>query len=508
MPTHSFSGEPAVCRTHRSFRITTALPQSGFVFLSWILTGYVFCQAPPPPLPEPSEQSAAEAPASQKPVDLPILLPWGLTVGLLGLLILNKYPLGRPQRNNQLGQESLGVSQSIADALKEAKETAESANRAKDEFLAALSHELRSPLNPVLLLASEYARSTDLPLRLREDFQIILKNVRLQARLIDDLLDLNRIQRGGISISARRLNLKTVLSDACEGIQSEAQERDVRIQVECPQAECMIRGDTTRLHQILGNVLRNAIKFAPRQTSVTARLTLSASIARVTISDCGPGIPTEDIARIFSPFVQALRPGVHPGTCGLGLGLAIAQRLVERHRGRIWAESDGPGKGAHFHVELPLEPLDPTCPPTSDAEGVAKDLHPTNEPLRILLLEDHDFTRNVLLRMLQRHGFETFSAASIDAASRILSTDRVDILISDLGLPDGDGFKLPVLWKTQILFGCIALSGFGMEHDVARSLECGFERHLTKPVEFSTLLEAIETLRKAHTGKASANNPP
>ncbi len=422
-------------------------------------------------------------------------------MGLVGIWIVRRYQLDRTPDETP-SPEDQGVSKSIADALKEAKETAESANRAKDEFLAALSHELRSPLNPVLLLASEYARSTELPARLREDFQIILKNVRLQARLIDDLLDLNRIQRGGISISARRLNLKSVLSDVCQGLQSEALERDVSLHLECPVEECAIRGDCTRLHQIFGNVLRNALKFAPRQTSVCVCLKISTGTAHVAISDSGPGIDAEDLSRIFTPFVQALRAGVPPGTCGLGLGLAIAQRLVERHRGRIWAESDGPGKGACFHVELPLEPLDPTGPSGADAEGIPKEIRPSEEPLRILLLEDHDSTRNVLLRMLQRHGFQTFAAASIDHASRILSEEKVDILITDLGLPDGDGFQLPVLWKTQILMGCIALSGFGMEQDVTRSRECGFERHLTKPVEFSTLLEAVETLRREHTNNA------
>lgn len=425
------------------------------------------------------------------------LLPWGIALTLAGLLLSRRTPPLRRGRDaeNAAAPEPGGVPRAIADALTEAKEAAESANRAKDEFLAALSHELRSPLNPVLLLASEYARSSGLPQRLREDFQIILHNVRLQARLIDDLLDLHRIERGGLSISARRLSPRGVLEEVCKGMQGEAQEREVSLVLECPREECFIRGDSMRLHQVFGNIVRNAIKFAPRHTPVHVRLHSTPSAARVSISDSGPGIRAEDLQRIFTPFVQAPHAGAGAGSCGLGLGLAIAQRLVERHRGVIWAESDGPGKGACFHIELPLEPLDPFATPTPECDQPARETPSPAQTLRVLLLEDHESTRTILARMLQKHGFGVFTAGSIDAASRILSAQKVDVFISDLGLPDGEGFPLPGLWKDQIRTGSIALSGFGMEKDILRSRECGFGRHLTKPVEFPTLLEAIESLR-------------
>jgi CheY-like chemotaxis protein len=357
----------------------------------------------------------------------------------------------------------------------------------------------------VLLLASEHARSSDLPQRLREDFQIILHNVRLQARLIDDLLDLNRIQRGGLSISARRLNLRSVLEEVCKGLQSEAQERAVTLALECPPHDCTIRGDHTRLNQIFGNVLRNAIKFAPKHTTVHVQLNTTPCTAHVTIADSGPGIESEDLKRIFAPFVQAPHAGGTAGACGLGLGLAIAQRLVERHRGSIWAESDGPGHGARFHIELPLEPSETGLPHLPDPEANSREKKTDQQSLRLLLLEDHESTRLILSRMLQKHGFETVTAASIDAASRILSEGKIDLLLSDLGLPDGDGFHLPRLWKERIRIGAIALSGFGMENDVARSQACGFARHLTKPVEFQALLDAIEAL--SNPPKPSATPP-
>lgn len=450
---------------------------------------------PAPPFLSPAETASQHTPpALSLAVRLTPYLPWGIALTLAGILLSRKNTPLRPAPSTEPLPQPSGVPHAIAEALREAKETAESANRAKDEFLAALSHELRSPLNPVLLLASEYARSSGLPQRLREDFQIILHNVRLQARLIDDLLDLNRIQRGGLSISARRLNLRNVLEEVCKGLHSEAQEREVSLILDCPREECLIRGDNMRLHQIFGNIVRNAIKFAPRQTPVQVRLQVTPCAAHVRISDSGPGIRAEDLQRIFTPFVQAPHAGPAAGSCGLGLGLAIAQRLVERHRGSIWAESDGPGKGACFHIELPLEPLDPLATPPSDSENTPREPHSAPQTLRVLLLEDHESTRTILARMLQKHGFEIFTAGSIDAASRILSAQKVDVLISDLGLPDGEGFPLPGLWRDQIRIGSIALSGFGMESDITRSRACGFLRHLTKPVEFQTLLEAVESL--------------
>lgn len=461
----------------------------------WILAP-LLSTTNPDPLPANRTLTDSQRPGfSISSSDIPKALPWALCLGLAGGLLAIKRRSSHTNRTPKDTNKD-GVPRAIADELKHAKEAAESANRAKDEFLAALSHELRSPLNPVLLLASEYARSTSLPQRLREDFQIILHNVRLQARLIDDLLDLNRIQRGGLSISARRLNLCHVLNDVCKGLQSEAQEREVSLELESLASLCEIRGDNARLHQIFGNIIRNAIKFAPRLSSVRVTLRLTLCSARVTIADSGPGIREEDLQRIFTPFVQAPHPAGSVGSCGLGLGLSIAQRLVERHRGIIWAESDGSGKGARFHVELPLEPADPS--PSQPEEN-----HPRGEmplrprPLQILLLEDHESTRIILARMLQRQGYDVRTAASIDAASRLLSESKVDVLVSDLSLPDGEGFPLPFLWKDSIQIGSIALSGFGMENDIARSRACGFLRHLTKPVEFQALLEALESLCQA-----------
>jgi CheY-like chemotaxis protein len=329
---------------------------------------------------------------------------------------------------------------------------------------------------------------------MREDFQIILNNVRLQARLIDDLLDLTRIERGGISISARMLDLGVVLEEVCESLKSEAEERHLTIKLDLPDKCCAVRGDGVRLQQVFGNILRNAIKFSYSNSQIRVKLSASKASARVSISDQGFGIREADLKRIFEPFTQGPRCNAHAAAQGLGLGLSIAQRLVERHRGEITVESAGPGMGATFHVDLPLEARPPELPTASICEPTYCASAPC---IRILLVDDHETTRNVLARMIRRLGHEVLVAGDIRSASEILSETGVDVLVSDLGLPDGDGTELTTRWKPRIKFGAIALSGFGMDSDVTRSRESGFSYHLTKPVEFERLAELIQKVCRA-----------
>ena len=397
-----------------------------------------------------------------------------------------------PDKRNRKALQPEFASSAISAALIHAKEEAESANRAKDDFIASLSHELRSPLNPVLLLASEYTRSPGLPAQMREDFQVILQNVRLQARLIDDLLDLTRIERGGISISTRVLDLKSVLREVQESLRSEADEKHITLTLDVPAGPCPVRGDNVRLQQVFGNVLRNAIKFSPSHSPVQVMLTTSGGTAKVSINDRGSGIIESDLKTIFEPFTQGVTSATHGAPQGLGLGLSIARRLVERHRGVISAESDGPGRGATFHIELPLEAPRPEEPRPPAGVAPAPYAHPAS--LRILLVDDHESTRKILARMIRRLGHQVFEAGNLRLAFGVLSENSIDILISDLGLPDGDGSELTKRWKHRLRMGSIALSGFGMAPDVARSLESGFSLHLTKPVEFERLAHAIEGL--------------
>ena len=383
------------------------------------------------------------------------------------------------------------------EALQHAKESAEAASRAKDELLSALSHELRTPLNPVLLLAGEYARSVELPAHMREDFALIHRNVRLEARLIDDLLDLTKIQRAGLSVSKRLLDLGSLVAQVCEGVRAEAGEKQVRLELERGEVASLVRGDATRLHQIFANLILNAVKFSAAGGEVRLKLSQEGARVRVAVSDGGIGIASEEMGRIFEPFAQGCHARESQRYGGLGLGLAIAKMLVERHRGKIWAESLGRGQGATFYVELPLEPQERAeiLPLPSATEIRARPVRAR----RILLVEDHDATRATLARMLSRRGHLVTQAETLCGAAVLARSGIYDVLISDIGLPDGNGSDLIREYGDRFLEGGIALSGFGMEAEVARSLHAGFKRHLTKPIEVEALEETLQALEAPET---------
>lgn len=400
-------------------------------------------------------------------------------------------PEGRPERLISVARD-VTVQHVAADALQQAKESAEAASRAKDDLLSALSHELRTPLNPVLLLAGEYARSPDLPARMREDFRLIHRNVRLEARLIDDLLDLTKIQRAGLSLSTRLLDLCALVSQVCEGARAESAEKDVSLRFERPDCKYFVRGDSTRLHQIFANLIVNAVKFSGAGGEVTLCMTQEGGNVRVSVRDAGIGITTEELGRIFEPFAQGTHAREPQRFGGLGLGLAIARMLVERHRGRIWAESGGRGCGATFYVELPTEQHDPavTAPLLLPADLRTREVRSR----RILLVEDHEATRTTLSRMLKRRGHSVTQAATYQSAVACAKEGTFDVLISDIGLPDGNGGDLIRDFGDRFSEGGIALSGFGMEAEVARSLQSGFRKHLTKPIEIETLEETLNAM--------------
>ncbi|MEI6714752.1 MAG: PAS domain S-box protein [Verrucomicrobiota bacterium] len=400
-------------------------------------------------------------------------------------------PDGRPERLLSVARD-VTLQHVAANALQQAKESAEAASRAKDDLLSALSHELRTPLNPVLLLAGEYARSNDLPARMREDFALIHRNVRLEARLIDDLLDLTKIQRAGLSLSTRLLDLAELLWQVCEVVRGEAAEKQVQVEYLRPEGKHYVRGDSTRLHQIFSNLILNGVKFSPAGGAVRLSLVRDSAGLRVSIEDKGIGITTEELGRIFEPFAQGAHAREPHRFGGLGLGLAIARMLVDRHKGKIWAESPGRGLGATFFVELPMEQND---------VGEVSSAQPVQEPRKkeircrsILLVEDHDATRVTLARMLGRRGHSVTQAATLGAAMVCAQEQTFDVLISDIGLPDGSGSDLIREYGERFLEGGIALSGFGMEAEVARSLQAGFRKHLTKPIEVETLEETLHAM--------------
>ncbi len=366
-----------------------------------------------------------------------------------------------------------------------ARDAAESASRAKDEFLAALSHELRTPLTPVLMLAADMERSPDLPAPVRGDFAMIRKNVELEARLIDDLLDLTRITRGKLALHFETVDVHALITHALAILRSDCEAKNLAVELGLAAAGHHVSGDGVRLQQVMWNVLKNAIKFSLPGGRITIRSWDGAGQLRVAFADTGLGITAEEMPRIFTAFAQG-REAAASRFGGLGLGLSITALLMREHRGRIWAESAGREQGATFHLALPLAaapaPVPPAAPPAPQAPPPA---------LRILLVEDHDDTRGILLRLLTRWGHSVTAAASVAQARAALEAGTFDLLLSDLGLPDGSGYDVIAALRAQSGAPAVAMSGYGMEADLDRTRTAGFAQHLVKPVAADRLRELV-----------------
>jgi PAS domain S-box-containing protein len=392
--------------------------------------------------------------------------------------------------------------QLAAQELERARDEAVNASRAKDDFLAALSHELRTPLNPVLLLATDAGTNPDLPPEVREDFETIRKNVELEARLIDDLLDLTRITNGKMVLDHQMVDAHAVVRDALSTIKGVLVSRKVEVVLELTKDRPIVRGDPVRLQQVFWNVLKNAVKFTSDQGKIVVATSVPEGCGTfvLRITDTGIGITPAELGHIFDAFVQgdhARGVGSHRFG-GLGLGLAISRKLVELHSGRIYAESEGRGKGSTFVIELPL---DVHAENGSDGKVAPVDragfrvLAPAGDDRRprrsILLVEDHAPTRLALERLLQRRHYQVFVGESAAEARAIAKVEKIDLVISDIGLPDGSGYDLMAELEELYNLKGIALTGYGMEGDIARSRATGFAVHLMKPVSMNALDAAI-----------------
>ena len=373
-------------------------------------------------------------------------------------------------------RESLVREQAIAE---HARVEAEKASEAKDRFLAMLSHELRTPLTPVLASVFTLEREKNLPESVQESLQLIRRNVELEARLIDDLLDLTRISRGKVQLSVEVVDAHVLLRNALEICQSEIEQKKLEVQVEFAATKVHLNADPARLQQIFWNLIKNAVKFTPDGGKLAIHtLNDGDGKFRLAVEDSGCGIEPEALPKIFHGFEQAGRTQLG----GLGLGLAISKALVEMHKGHIDAESRGRNQGAKFTAFFP------TCE-TSATQAAS---HPprslgARRSVRLLLVEDHEDTKRSLTRMLSKRGYEVQSASDVRSALDIAMSNQFDVLISDIGLPDGNGHDLlKTLRAKSNIFG-IALSGYGMEEDIRRSSEAGFSHHLVKPVDINKL---------------------
>ena len=387
--------------------------------------------------------------------------------------------------------------------LRRAKREAEAASQAKDRFLATLSHEMRTPLTPVLAALSELIGrgAEELPPDLAATLRMIARNVELEARLIDDVLDLARISRGGMEIERRACDLGQVVQHAAAICRTpEVAVRGIVLTVEVEPGGLAAWGDPARLTQVVWNLIRNALKFTPDGGEVAVRclrepgeLGEAGGGGRlvVEVEDRGVGIAPELMPRLFDPFEQGGERGYErSGQSGLGLGLAISKTIVDLHGGELSASSAGPGRGATFRVELPGGLPEGAARRPAGPEGAAPG---PRASARILLVEDHPDSAEALAHLLSALGHEVEVAGSV-AQALAADWSAVDVLVSDIGLPDGSGLDLLIearRRRPEPPIKAIALSGYGMESDRERSREAGFHIHLVKPTSLSALEGAI-----------------
>jgi signal transduction histidine kinase len=368
--------------------------------------------------------------------------------------------------------------------------SARAASAAKDQFLAILSHELRTPLTPIFAILASIDRNSELPEEIRSDLLVINRNLQLEARLIDDLLDITRINKGKISLMKEVIDLHNLIRSVrqlCQ-VAIDAQQVQFELQLEAPLYHVL--GDAGRLQQVLWNIFSNAIKFTPAGGTIVLRtFVIAGNEICVRLTDTGRGIDWSSLETIFQPFEQG-DVSVAPQFGGLGLGLAIAKAIVDAHQGRILAESLGAGLGSTFTVTLPL---------TESQASQKEQLLPAktashDRAVRILLVDDHEDTLEFMSRFLTLCGHQVATAATYQNALRLSQEQQFDLLLSDLGLPDGDGYQLIRVLQAASPIKGIALSGYGMNADVQASLAAGFSAHLTKPCDLSLLSATIGTV--------------
>ena len=373
-----------------------------------------------------------------------------------------------------------------------AREDAERANRAKDNFLANLSHELRTPLTPVLMCAAALEQERGIEPEFRQQLGMMRRNVELEARLIDDLLDLTRAAHGKLQLlQSSPVDIHSLLRHTEQIVHGDALAKSVHVQCELNASEHHVGGDAARLHQVFWNLFKNAIKFTPRGGSIKV-CTANPAPGQIvlTVEDNGIGIDAQTLPVIFRAFEQGeTRESEAVG--GLGLGLSISHAIVELHGGAIRADSGGPGLGAAFTVELATVLPFPT---TRKTEPKPQSDSPR---LRLLVVEDHEATLVVLARLLRRHGHDVLTASTMKAALSSAAVHSFDLVISDIGLPDGNGIDLMrQLTKDYGLRG-IALSGYGMAADRAKTEQAGFLAHLVKPINFDQLHNVLQGIAPA-----------
>jgi PAS domain S-box-containing protein len=375
-----------------------------------------------------------------------------------------------------------------------AREAAEQANRIKDEFLAVLSHELRSPLNPILGWTKLLQSQTYTPEETAQALATIERNAKLQVQLIDDLLDVSRILRGKMALNICPVNLVTTIEAVLETVRLAAEVKGIQIRAHLNEEVGTVSGDSTRLQQIVWNLLTNAIKFTPQGGYIEVRLHQVKNVAQIEVQDTGKGIKPDFLPYVFDSFRQE-DGAITRKFGGLGLGLAIVRYLTEQHGGTITVESAGEGQGATFIVRLPSQQTTPEVLPAETSPAQSLNLN----QLKILVVDDEADMQELMRVLLASYGAQVQIVGSAMEALHQLESWRPQVLISDIGMPEMDGYML--LRKVRHLppeqgghIPAIALTAYAGEYDQQQALAAGFQKHVAKPVEPNQLAEAIVTL--------------
>ena len=433
--------------------------------------------------------------------------------------------IARDITDRKLSEEALREARKIAEAAnadrkrlleseRAARSEAERANHMKDEFLATLSHELRTPLNAVLGWAAALRAGHSLTEELEQGLETIERNARVQAQIIEDLLDMSRIISGKVRLDVQRLDLPAVVAEAIDTVRASASAKGVRLQAIIDPLNTPVTGDPNRLQQVFWNLLSNAVKFTPKGGRVQVLLERVDSHVEVSVIDTGEGISPEFLPYIFNRFQQADASTTRRHG-GLGLGLAIVKQLVELHGGSVRVKSSGIGKGATFIVSLPVTVLHPLQEPWERGHPQSKPRDLPSIPaisldnVSVLVIDDELDARNLLKLLLESAGAVVYLASSAEQGMEHLLTKSVDVLICDIGMPDVDGYSLmrriralDDSQKSEV--AAVALTAYARLEDRTEAMSAGFQNHLPKPVEPAELLAVVHSLANPRSKRGSS----
>jgi signal transduction histidine kinase/ActR/RegA family two-component response regulator len=383
-------------------------------------------------------------------------------------------------------------------AAEKARASAETANRAKDEFLATMSHELRTPLNAVLGWTMILRTNGDNEVTRRRALDTIERNAHAQAQIIEDLLDVSRIVTGKLLLNVGPVNLVSVIDSALDGIRLAADTKRIQLRRRIDPSASVVSGDATRLHQVVSNLLTNAVKFTPAGGWIEVSLDRTDGMARIIVADNGQGISSEFLPHVFERFRQADGSSTRAHG-GLGLGLAIVRHLIDLHGGTVHAESKGAGHGSSFSVDIPLMQA------SSDQTGAAQSEPPlTTEPtrrlngVRVLVVDDDVDSRDLMTHLLERAGAAVTTAGSASEALEMIEALAPDVLVSDVGMPQQDGYALVRTLRTRTSASAtvpaVAVTAYARLEDREQALAAGFHAHVSKPIAPRDLIAAVERL--------------